>query len=140
MAYKLGVNANMYYLFDEEVGEVYSFNRMGVCVGERVNMMLARTSVKSIQEVTIISLVGNMLSNETDIFVTGVGAATIKEKVSVVARKVEKSNLPRLLPMVPRLKRRDAPGVIQYFYPIKLKAITQKDLDRIVKVENWRSL
>lgn len=140
MSYKLGVNANMYYLIDEEVGEVYSFNRLGVCVGERINMMLAKTSVKTMQEVTFISLLGSMASQETDIFVTGIGAATVKEPVSMVARKIERSMLPRLLPFVPRIKRRDAPGVLQYLYAIRLGAVNPESLKRIINAENWRSL
>lgn len=140
--YKLGVSANIYYIIDEEVGDVYSFNSMGVCVGEHVNMMLAKTSSKSLQEVIILSVAGYAANKECDVMIASNPhsyACIVKDKASNVIRAIENSKaIIPIIPIVLRLKRRDAPGVIQYIIPVK--ACAKEALEKAVSVAEWRSI
>ena len=140
--YKLGVTANTYYIIDEEVGEAYSFNNMGVCVGEQLNVMLAKISSKSLQEVTILSVAGYAANKECDVMVAtspNSYACIVKDKASNVIRAFENSRLLiPVIPMVLRLKRKDTPGVIQYIYPVK--SCTKEVIEKTVSVAEWRNI
>lgn len=132
---KLAQAGNTYYIFDSK-GDGMSFSFMGRVLSwvKYANVSL---SLRSVQDVNMLSILGVAGSNKSDVYFDGMAGSVSYECFELSQKAKTLSNM-GIVPL--RIVRDEQPGLMQILYVIRPETVTRDEVSKLLGVTKWRVL
>lgn len=130
---KLAQAGNTYYIFDPN-GEGMSFNSMGRVISE-VKFANVCLSLRNVQDVTILSILGMPGVDRCDVYFDGMAGVADSQYMGLVTKAKSLSNM-GLVPL--RVPRTEQPGLLQVLFVIRAGSVSRDDISGLFGIKEWR--
>lgn len=132
---RLAQSGNTYYIFDKD-GEGASFTYLGRPISN-VKYSNVSLSLRNIQNVHVLSILGMSGINKSDVFFDGFAGTTNTSYVELTKKAKDLSNM-GFVPF--RIPRFEEPGLMQVLYIMKPGSVTRDDIAKLLDIKEWRRL
>lgn len=135
MSQKMAVSGNTYYIFDDN-GDGMSFTSMGRVVSS-VQFNSVSLMMKNLQDVHVLSILGNPSVNKSDVLFDGqAGVSNLNQRDLVL-----KAKRLQCLNVVPfRVMHTEEPGLMQVIFALKVGSVSKTQLSSLFEIKEWRNI